>query len=156
MFPTPTVVVRFQLVFVLFSLGHIDGREQGDTTGMKLSLAGLSLGSRKQSPVPPPKRDDPLLATHPSDHDAVYVQGISHTGRKRRVARARQRKRRELGRSKKRQVGREACNRDRGLAFLVSVPLSCGYGFPSGVPHGPGGGCAGVGTHLLPFLFVMI
>ncbi|KAF9790368.1 hypothetical protein BJ322DRAFT_1168850 [Thelephora terrestris] len=106
----------------------------GDTIGMKLGRLAGSFLSRKQTPVTPPNRDDSLLATHPSDHNAVYVQGVSHTGRERRAERSRGRKKGGLKKFKKPQMGRQLYNRDRqhDVAFLIPVPLYYGAGVEAG------------------------
>ena len=39
-------------------------------------------------------------------------------------------------------------DQNHNLAFLVPVPIYYGYGCPSGIPSGPGGGCAAVSIRL--------
>ena len=63
--------------------------ENRGTIGKKLGRPAGLLLLRKQSPVTPPGRNDALLAIYPSDHNAVYVQGISHTGCGHRAEKAR-------------------------------------------------------------------
>ena len=108
-----------------------------------------------------PNRDDSLLATHPSDHNAVYVRNITHREREQRVLKTRKRKERDL-KLKIREVDHEVNghNQQHGLAFLLPVPLYYGYGDPSGIPCGPDGGCAAVSAWIsdncLPFLIVVV
>ena len=121
--------------------------KQGDTVGRKLSrLSGLFF-SEKKSPINPPGRDDSRLATHPSDHNAVYVKDITHRTREQRARKPRKRKSDwGLKKSKKGEADYKAQgrNQEHGLAFLVPVPIFYGYGCPSGIPCGPDGWCAAV------------
>ena len=104
--------------------------------------------SRKQSSIDPPDRGDSFLATHPSDHNAVYVENITHKTREKRAHKTRKRKDGDLKESKRGEVNHQDYERNKqhGLAFLVPVPIYYGYGCPSGIPCGPDGGCAAVGV----------
>jgi len=108
----------------------------------------VSFSPQKKPQINPPDRDDYLLATHPSDHNAVYVEGITHKVREKRVNKTSKRKDRDLKKSKRSETDQEAHERNQqhGLAFLVPVPIYYGYGCPSGVPCGPDGACAAVGA----------
>ena len=108
-------------------------------------LSGLFFSQRK-SPIIPLNCDNSLLATHPSDHNAVYVQNVTHRGREQRVLKTRKRKERDLKKPKEGEVGYETnwYNQQHGPAFLLPVPIYYGYGDPSGIPCGPDGGCAAV------------
>ena len=110
----------------------------------------MSFSPQKTSQINPPDRDDYLLATHPSDHNAVYVEGITHNAREKRADKTRKRKDRDSKKSKRSGTDQEAHGRsqEHGLAFLVPVPIYYGYGCPSGVPRGPDGACAAVSVCL--------
>ena len=136
--------------------------EQGETIGQKLSRLSVSFSPEKKSQITPPNRDDYLFATHPSDHNAVHVDGITHKAREKRNHKTRKRKDRELKKLKRGETDNEVYERSQqhGLAFLVPVPLYYGYGCPSGVPCGPDGACAAVSVRLpdraLQFLTVVV
>lgn len=126
--------------------------KQGNTVGGKLSRLSGSFLSQNVSSINPPDREDSLLATHPSDHNAVYVRDITHRTRERRAYKPRKRKFNwGLKKLKKREADHEARGRiqQHSLAFLVPVPIYYGYGCPSGIPCGPDGWCAAVSVCLL-------
>jgi hypothetical protein len=106
--------------------------------------------SRRRSPISPPDRDDCLLATHPSDHNAVYVDTVSHKGREKRLSKTQKRKERDTEKFKQGKLDEKIYNRRLGhnTAFLVPVPIYYGYGIPGaacgGVAGGFGAGCATV------------
>ena len=110
----------------------------------------MSFSHQKKSQINPPDREDYLFATHPSDHSAVYVEGITHKAREKRVNKTRKRKDRDLKKSKKSETDQEAYERNQqhGPAFLVPIPIYYGYGCPSGVPCGPDGACAAVSVYI--------
>jgi len=134
----------------------------GDTIGDKLSRLSGSFFSQRKSPIIPPNRDDSFLATHPSDHNAVYVQNVTHREREQRVLKACKRKERDLKKLKEGGVDHEASghNQQHGLAFLLPVPIYYGYGDPSGIPCGPDGRCVAVSAWLpdecLSFLIIVV
>ena len=124
--------------------------KQGDTIGKKLSRLSGSFFQKKY-PVNPLDRDDCLLATHPSDHNAVYVEDITHRAPEKLAYEPRKKRNFGLKKTKKGGVGHDPVyERDNwhGLAFLVPVPIYYGYGCPSGIPCGPDGGCAAVSVRL--------
>ena len=104
------------------------------------------MSSQKGSPINPPDRGDSLLATHPSDHSAVYVENITHKTREKRAFKTRRRKDRELQKVKRGEMDRETYKRSQqhDHAFLVPIPIYYGYGYPFGIPCGPDGRCAAV------------
>ena len=132
-------------LFFTFSGAILIGK-QGDSIGQKLSRISGSFLSQKKPPINPPGRGDCLLATHPSDHNAVYVESITNKARGKRINKERKRKDRDLEKVKRGEMDHEAYERNQqhGLAFLVPVPTYYGYGYPSGIPCGPDGGCAAV------------
>ena len=99
------------------------------------------MSSRKSS-ANPPNRDDCLLATHPSDHNAVYVNIISHKGREKRLSKTQKRKTRDMEKLKQGKLDEKTYNRglDHNAAFLVPVPVYYGYGYPLAACVGIGGG----------------
>jgi hypothetical protein len=121
--------------------------------------------SKRRSPINPPDRDDCLLATHPSDHNAVYVDAVTHKGREKRLSKTQKRKARDLERFKQGKLNEQVYNRGLGhnAAFLVPVPLYFGYGIAgaacAGGAGGFGAGCATVSsfaTHSLCLCFLMV
>ena len=120
--------------------------KQGDTIGKKLSRLSGSF-FQKKSPIDPLNRGDCLLATHPSDHNAVYVENVTRRAPEKLAYKPRKGRNWRLKQIKRGGVSRGPTyggNDEHGLAFLVPVPIYYGYGYPSGVPDGPGGGCAAV------------
>ena len=119
--------------------------KQGDTIGKKLNRLSASF-FQKKSPINPLNRDNCLLATHPSDHNAVYVQNITHRTLERLAYKPRKRKGWGLKNFTKGKVDHETYGHSQrhDLAFLVPVPINYGYGCPSGIPRGPDGRCAAV------------
>ena len=120
--------------------------KQGDTIGKKLSRLSGSF-FQKKSPINPLNRDDCLLATHPSDHNAVYVENVTHRAPEKLAHKPRKRRDWKLKQIKRGGVSHGSnCGGDdqHGLGFLVPVPIYYGYGCPSGISHGPDGGCAAV------------
>lgn len=95
-----------------------------------------------------------MLATHPSDHNAVYVDAVSHKGREKRLSKTQKRKERDIERFKQGKLDGKTYSRglDHDAAFLVPVPIYYGYGIPgaacSGVAGGFGGGCVTVSDPL--------
>ena len=120
--------------------------KQGDTIGKKLSRLSGSF-FQKKSPINPLDRDDCLLATHPSDHNAVYVENVTHRAPAKLAYKPRKRRNWRLKKLKRGRVSHGLAygrNDRHGLAFLVPVPIYYGYGCPSGIPRGPDGRCAAV------------
>jgi len=127
---------------------------QGDTIGQKLGRLSLLVMSNRRLSINPPTRDDCLLATHPSDHNAVYVETISHKVREKRLAKIQKRKTRDLERLKHGKLDEKTYHRglDHNAAFLVPVPIHYGYGVPGAACTGVGGfgvGCATVSGFLI-------
>ena len=135
--------------------------KQGDTIGKKLRRLSGSF-FQKKSPVGPLDRDDCLLATHPSGHNAVYVENVTRRAPEKLAYKSRKKRDRQLKQIKRGGVSHGpnyGGNDEHGLAFLVPVPIYYGHGCPSGIPHGPDGGCAAVSVCLqliLPFLTVAV
>lgn len=125
---------------------------EGETIGQKLNRLSFMLLPRDRSLnfVKPPDRDDCLLATHPSDHNAVYVDRVSHKGREKRLSKMQKRKERDIQKMKHGKLNERVHNRDsvHGDAFFMPVPTYFGYGIPgagcSGVAGGFGLGCVTV------------
>lgn len=133
---------------------------QGDTIGQKLSRLSLSVMSNRRSSADPPNRDDCLLATHPSDHNAVYVDIVSHRGREKRLSKTQKRKARDLDKLKHGKLDEKAYQRglDHNAAFLVPVPVYYGYGVGGAACAGGGGfvaGCAAVSSFLVCFRYLI-
>ena len=137
--------------FVPFHSGDVDSCShpyQGETIGQKLNRLSLTVMSRRKTPTNPPDRDDCLLATHPSDHNAVFVDTVSHKGREKRLCKTQKRKDRDMEKFKQGKLDEKTYNRglDHNAAFLVPVPMYYGYGIPgagcSGMAGGFGAGCA--------------
>ena len=132
------------------SFSRLPATEQGNTIGRRLGRLSASFLSRKKSPVDPPNRGDSLLATHPSDHNAVYVRNVTHTTREQQGYKPRKGMGRTLKELRKSESDHETPGRDQqhSLAFLVPVPLFYEYGCPSVIPSGPDGQCAAVSLYL--------
>ena len=118
--------------------------------------------SNRRSSINPPNRDDCFLATHPSDHNAVYVDTISHKGRQKRLSKTQRRRARDLEKLNHGKMDEKTYNRglDHNAAFLVPVPVYYGYGVPgaacAGVGGGFGPGCAAVRSFLIfPLIFLV-
>ena len=99
-------------------------------------------------------REDCYSATHPSDHNSIFID--SRLNKQQREARKLtwQRRRDRDGEKVKESEGKaKSKNRDlraryargqsHGAAFMVPVPLTYGYGYPFVYPSYPGS-CAGV------------
>lgn len=119
------------------------------------------MSNRKLS-FSPPNRDDCLLATHPSDHNAVYVDTVSHKGREKRLSKTQKRKARDLEKLKHGKLDEKMYRRglDHNAAFLVPVPMYYGYGAPGAACGGLGGafglGCANAsGFFISPLMFLL-
>lgn len=123
----------------------------GDTIGQRLSrLVG---NGKNPSYLIPPKRDDLLAATHPSDHNAVFAfhhKSASEFAQRRRRLKIEKRQQRDLKREQAGKLDRRNVQHDP--AFLVPVPLyyssamvGCAA-FSGGVINGGVGfgGCAAV------------
>ena len=130
-------------------------RYQGETIGQKISrLSDVILRSRHEieTSIDPPDRDDCLLATHPSDHNAVYVDVVSHKGRQKRLSKTQKRKERDKERMKQGKLDEKTYERGlaHGDAFLTPVPTYYyGYGIPgTACSGGFGMGCAVVSGSL--------
>ncbi|KAF9643717.1 hypothetical protein BDM02DRAFT_3191302 [Thelephora ganbajun] len=134
----------------------------GDTVGQKLIRLSHSVISRHKASTNPPDRDDCLLATHPSDHNAVYVDIVSHKGRENRLSKTQKRKTRDLEKLKHGELDEKTYNRglDHDTAFLVPVPMYYGYGIPAaacgGIAGGVGVGCAAAGVEELVVVVVAV
>jgi len=141
--PACTVVVRS----VPFS-PRLSAAGRENSIGRRLSRLSVLFSSRKKSPVYPPNRGDSRLATHPSDHNAVYVRNV--TQREQRCYKPRRGKGQTLKKLKKSELDYETLrhNQQHSFAFLVPVPLFYGYGCPSVVPCGLDGRCAAVSVCL--------
>ena len=132
---------------------------QGETIGQKLKRLSLVVMSKRGPPINPPERDDSLLATHPSDHNAVYVDTVSHKAREKRVSKTQKRKARVPEKMKQGKPHKQTHERgpDHDVAFLVPVPIYYGYGIPRAacaeVSGGFGVACATVSNpHPSPFV----
>ncbi|KAJ7343339.1 hypothetical protein DFH08DRAFT_703050 [Mycena albidolilacea] len=123
----------------------------GDTIGQRLSrLVG---NGKNPSYLIPPKRDDLLAATHPSDHNAVFAfhhKSESESAQRRRRLKIEKRQQRDLKREQEGKLDRRNVQHDP--AFLIPVPLyypsamvGCAA-FSGSVINGGGGfgGCAAV------------
>ena len=127
---------------------------QGETIGQKLNRLSLAVMSRRKTPTNPPDRDDCLLATHPSDHNAVYVEEVSERGRMERSHKTQKRKNRDREKSKRGKLDEKTSNGglDHKAGFLVPVPTYYGYGATevgsSGLVRRYGPGCMTVGSLL--------
>ncbi|KAK0472456.1 hypothetical protein IW261DRAFT_1343552 [Armillaria novae-zelandiae] len=94
----------------------------GDTIGKRLSRL-ISIHKRSDPPshlVPPRDRSDLLAATHPSDHNAVYLFKYKEQIDAQRRARLTKRQR-KIRRDEKKGMSRNSVDHDP--AFLVPVPL---------------------------------
>ncbi|KAG5642977.1 hypothetical protein DXG03_001825 [Asterophora parasitica] len=154
----------------------------GQTVGQRLSR--LVANYKKSDPsylVPPAGREDLRAATHPSDHNAVFVLHHKQKGQaaqERRRAKFRKRQERELAErasTKSKGKGQEMTAEERrraderhDAAFLMPVPLfwyGPGYGgagcaAPAGhvvySANGTGtGGCAAAGFHVTFWLIFL-
>ena len=134
---------------------------QGETIGQKLNRLSLVVMARRRMPINPPDRDDSLLATHPSDHNAVYVDAVSNKGREKRLSKTKKRKSRDWVKMMQGKLDEDVYNRGLGHkpAFLVPVPIYYGYEIPgaacAGVSGGFGAACANVSSPN-PSLFVFL
>lgn len=109
-----------------------------------------ALSSKNKNPINPPARDDCFLATHPSDHNSIYVTGQSHNLRQKREQKTQKRRERDLKRVKDGKMDEAAYKRGstHDTAFLVPVPLyyyPVGFGYAGGCASGVGG-CASGGA----------
>ena len=114
---------------------------------------------QKKSPIDPPNRDDSLLATHPSDHNAVHVENVTRRVPEKLAYKPRKRRNWRLKKIKRGGVSRGPTyggNDRHGLGFLVPVPIYYGYGHPSGIPRGSDGGCSAVSFRLRRILLFLI
>ena len=149
-FPTCIVAVRCRSVHAFFPFFAVLNPCQGETIGQKLNRLSLAVMLRRRSAISPPDRDHCLLATHPSDHNAVYVKTVSDNGREKRLSKMRKRKERDLEKLKQGKLDEKTHKRGSAHddAFLVPVPLYYGYGIPgagcSGIAGGFGAGCVTV------------
>ena len=134
---------------------HLTQSTQGTTIGQRLSKLTVFVLSRHQPMDPPIDREDCYSATHPSDHNSVFIS--SAVGKQRRDVRKRKWKRRrdrdgqKIEKSKgkvndKNLQERHTRGQDHDAAFMVPVPLTYGYGYPWVYPAYPGM-CAGVSSH---------
>ena len=165
MFHICTAAVHCRSVHTLLfpvAISHMHSLCQGETVGQKLNRLSLVVMSRRRTPINPPERDDSLLATHPSDHNAVFVDTVSHKGREKRLSKTQKRKARDLEKMKQGKLDEKTYHRglDHNAAFLVPVPIYYGYGIPgaacAGVAGGFGAACANVSNpHPSPFVFLM-
>jgi hypothetical protein len=148
---TCTVDVRFQYVNFRQTPELIPQLKQysnakGETIGQKISRLTQQVASK---PINPPRRDNSYLATHPSDHNRVYVDThTSHIKREHRMEKAQKRRARDLKKVQKGKMDESVYMRGEShdVAFLVPVPL---YYYP-GVFVAYPGACAVVSL----FLFV--
>lgn len=125
---------------------------QGDTVGQKLSR----LIHSHRNPVNPPNRDDCLLATHPSDHNSVYISGVSHGLRHKRMVKMQTRRTRDLKKVKAGKLDERMYRRGdtHNNAFLVPIPM-----YYPGLYTGYGGACAAVRkimSEILSFSVLMV
>lgn len=107
--------------------------------------------SRRQSPANHPDGNDCLLATHPSDHNAVYAEAVGREGREKRLIEARMKKERD---TKVKQWGLDENRSDGGseqdVAFLVPVPIYYGHRATEGAEAS----CVNVSDSFYHHLFV--
>ncbi|KAK0499373.1 hypothetical protein EDD18DRAFT_1102741 [Armillaria luteobubalina] len=125
----------------------------GDTVGQRLSkLISIYKRSGTSSHVVPPRdRSDLLAATHPSDHNAVYLSKDKEQVDAQRRARQAKRQRR-IRRDEEKGIRRNGVDHDP--AFLVTVPLYCDTECiaTTGRVLGRGGGVRGSTTNLTAFV----
>jgi hypothetical protein len=95
------------------------------------------------NPINPPARDDCLLATHPSDHNSIYIERVSHAQRQKRETKRQKRRARDLQRVSQGKLDERTYRRGdaHDVAFLVPVPL---YYYPVVGFGGFPGACAAV------------
>lgn len=79
----------------------------------------------------PPSRDDSLLATHPSDHNSIYISGMSHGMRQKRLIKVQKRRARDLTKVKAGKLDEKTYKRGNvhDNAFLVPVPMYYTLGY---------------------------
>ena len=134
---------------------HSARTTQGTTIGQRLSKLTAFVLSRPQRMGPPIDREDCYSATHPSDHNSIFID--SSLGKQRREVRELKWKRRRdrdgqriakaKGKANDKDLQeRHARGQDHDAAFMVPVPLTYGYGYPWVYPPYPGL-CAGVSSH---------
>ena len=132
---------------------------QGTTVGQRLSRLSALVLSPRPHIDPPMDREDCHSATHPSDHNSIFINSPLNKERREMRKLTWQRRRDRDGEKLKGSKGK-AKNKDRDLeerhargqdhdaAFMVPVPLIYGYGYPYVYPLYPGS-CAGV-SHCSP------
>lgn len=107
--------------------------QQETTVGQRLS----AIFSDHHHMEPPMSRDDCYAATHPSEHNSVFIIGRSGRGRNQRQTeweRRREKEGEKIGKGKR--AGKESeiegylRGRDHGFPFLSPVPKTHGYGCP--------------------------
>ncbi|KAG6915916.1 hypothetical protein DXG01_009286 [Tephrocybe rancida] len=106
----------------------------GTTIGQRISRLVHNYGAQKSYLVPP-AREDLLAATHPSDHNAVFVWHRKHSSENLQQRRRAKFKKRQEREARERAKGKapeltpeERRRRDaHDVAFLVPVPLYYGY-----------------------------
>lgn len=113
----------------------MDRVTQETSVGQRLARAGSVIFSNRQHMKPPVNRDDCYAATHPSEHNSVFVIGRSE--RKRELRQGEWEKWRKEEGEKIRNgstVGKHSerylRGRDHEFAFLSPVKKSHGYGCP--------------------------
>lgn len=122
---------------------------QGTTVGQRLSRLGTLVLSHHPHMDPPADREDCYSATHPSDHNSIFIN--SRVGRQRRELRKliwRRRRNRDgqkvqdsKGKPKNKNKDLEeryARGQGHGAAFMIPVPQTYGYGSPHAYPSYPG------------------
>ncbi|KAF9644170.1 hypothetical protein BDM02DRAFT_3175056, partial [Thelephora ganbajun] len=111
----------------------------GTTVGQRLGKLSALIFSHRPRMDSPMDREDCYSATHPSDHNSVFIN--SRIGKQRREVRKLTWKRRRdrdsqkikesKGKIKNKELGeRYARGHDHDAAFMVPVPLVYGYGYP--------------------------
>ncbi|KAG6915915.1 hypothetical protein DXG01_009285 [Tephrocybe rancida] len=106
----------------------------GTTIGQRISRLVHNYGAQKSYLVPP-AREDLLAATHPSDHNAVFVWHRKHSSenlqqrRRAKFKKRQEREARERAKGKAPELTPEERRRRDGhdMAFLVPVPLFYDY-----------------------------
>lgn len=124
---------------------------QEATVGQRLARAGSVILPSRNRMEPPVDRDDCYSATHPSEHNSVYI--IDRSGPTRDVREAEWRRRREkegekVGKGTRRSKNtgleeRYMRGRIHDFPFTMPVPTTCGYGWPC-VQLRHAAGCAAV------------
>ena len=132
----------------------------GETIGQKLSRV-VQRYRQQPSHLQPPEHQELFAATHPSDHNAVYAfhhRPESTEARKRREAKVKMRRQRDLKQLKSGKIDPRVVTRGdaHDPAFLLPIPLF--YYFPAlsncaAVPGNVidgdgGGGCVSVSSYL--------